>query len=429
MISLGLLCIFILFAGLMFLRKIPALLALPAMAISIGWLSQVSPIYLLNHIIAGGATKLAPVYVAVFMGAMMGRVLLQTGIAESIIKKAAEFGGEKPLWVSFGLLFVTALLFTTLQGLGAIITVGSLVLPVMMSLGVPRKMAGTLFLLAYATGFVFNPILFTLYRELLQLPPGTALPSEVSQFATILIGLMSVLVVAYGFWAAKRSGEILYMKETPPLASVKQEVPTIALLTPLIPLILYFGFHAVGYSIDFIATFLVGSLYGILTTQWRNLSSLLTSSAIKGLEDGAPAALLMMGIGMLLNALQLPQIKSALEPLILALPWEHSWFYVAFFGLLSPLALYRGPLNIFGIGIGLFSILFGASVLPPLALLAAVMCIVQVQNVGDPTNTHNVWIANFVGVRVEDFTRNTLLPMMLFCLFSLCLAAYLFFVP
>lgn len=428
MISLGLLFIFILFAGLMFLRKIPALLALPAMAISIGILGQASPTHLLNHIVASGATKLAPVYVAVFMGAMMGRVLMQTGIAESIIKKAAEFGGEKPLWVSFGLLLVTAVLFTTLQGLGAIITVGSLVLPVMMSLGIPRKMAGTLFLLAYATGFVFNPILFTLYRELLQLPPGAALPTEVSQFATVLIGLMSLLVIGYGFWAAKRSGEILFMKE-PSIPTPKPDVPAFALLTPVIPLLLYFGFHAFGYNLDFIATFLVGSVYGIVTTNWRKLAPLLTSSAIKGMEDGAPAALLMMGIGMLLNSLQLPEIKSALEPLMLSLPWQSAVFYVAFFGLLSPLALYRGPLNIFGIGIGLFSILFGAAVLPPLALLAAIMCIVQVQNVGDPTNTHNVWVANFVGVRVEDFTRATLVPMVIFCVLSLSIAALFFFVP
>lgn len=426
MISFGLLIIFLVFAGLMFLRKIPALLALPAMAISIGLLSQVAPTYLLNHIIAGGATKLAPVYIAVFMGAMMGRVLMQTGIAESIIKKAAEFGGEKPLWVSFGLLLVTALLFTTLQGLGAIITVGSLVLPVMMSLGIPRKMAGTLFLLAYATGFVFNPILFTLYRELLQIPAGQSLPSEVTQFALLLMGLMAVLVVGYGFWAAKKSGEILYMKAPVTTQSAK-DVPALALLTPVVPLLLYFGFQALGYSVDFIATFILGSIYGILTTNWRKMASLLSSSAIKGVEDGAPAALLMMGIGMLLNALQLPEIKAALEPLMLIMPWHSVLFYIAFFGLLSPLALYRGPLNIFGIGIGLFSILFGAHVLPPLASLAAVMCIVQVQNVGDPTNTHNVWVANFVGIRVEDFTRATLLPMVIFCLIGLGIAALLFF--
>jgi hypothetical protein len=44
-------------------------------------------------------------------------------------------------------------------------------------------------------------------------------------------------------------------------------------------------------------------------------------------------------------------------------------------------------------------------VLPPVALVAAVMAVVQVQNVCDPTNTQNVWVANFTGVGVERITR------------------------
>ncbi len=36
------------------------------------------------------------------------------------------------------------------------------------------------------------------------------------------------------------------------------------------------------------------------------------------------------------------------------------------------------------------------------------MAVVQVQNVCDPTNTQNVWVANFTGVRVERITRLTL---------------------
>ena len=169
MIAIALLFIFVVFASLMFTRKMPALLALPSMAILIAFLAHLPINDILNNIIGQGAVKLAPVYVAVFMGAMMGRVMMQTGIAEEIIKRAAEFGGERPLIVAFGLMGVTAILFTTLQGLGAIITLGSLVLPIMMSLGIPRKLAGTLFLLAFGTGFIFNPILFALYRQLLQL--------------------------------------------------------------------------------------------------------------------------------------------------------------------------------------------------------------------------------------------------------------------
>jgi len=428
MIPIGLILIFAIFAVLMFTRKVPALLALPAMAILIAALAKLSPVEILNTIIAQGSVKLAAVYVAVFAGAMMGRVMIQTGIAEEIIKRAAEFGGDKPLMVAFGLMIVTAVLFTTLQGLGAIITVGSLVLPIMMSLGIPRKMAGTLFLLAFATGFIFNPILFTLYRQLLALKDDQLLPTEVSNFAFILLGLMVLMVIIYAIITAKRSGEVLLMSaiSTEDLLKRAKRVPLIALLTPFVPLVLFFGFNYFGLKLDFIAAFIIGSLFAVLLVDWRSSIKTLTASAIKGIEDGAPAAILMMGIGMLLNALNLPVIKTSLEPLIRALPFDSPVFYVAFFGLLSPLALYRGPLNIFGIGIGLFTIMFGIGVLPAIALLAAIMCVVQVQNVCDPTNTHNVWIANFTGVRVEELTKETIIPIVLVCIIGLIISALLF---
>ena len=49
-----------------------------------------------------------------------------------------------------------------------------------------------------------------------------------------------------------------------------------------------------------------------------------------------------------------------------------------------------------------------AHVLPPVVLVAAIMAVVQVQNVCDPTNTANVWIANFTGVPIDAITKRTL---------------------
>lgn len=430
MLGFLILLIFAVFAALMFTRRMPALLALPAMAIATAALVKLPFISILNDIIAGGTTKLAAVYGAVFAGAMMGRVMLQTGIAEAIIKRAAEFGGDKPIVVAFALMIVTAILFTTLQGLGAIITVGSLVLPILMSLGLPRRLAGTLFLLAFGTGFIFNPILFTLYRQLLKVEPDKPLPPEVTSFAFALLAVMVVTVVVYSLIAAKRSGEVLFWavetKEEFLEKNFRRDVPLVSLLTPIIPLVLFFGFNYFGIKIDFIPAFIIGSLFGVLTTQPKLAIKNLSAAAIRGIEDGAPAAILMMGIGMLLNALSLPDVKAALEPMIKALPVQSAVSYVLFFGLLSPLALYRGPLNIFGVGIGIFSIMFGAGILPALAILAAIMSIVQVQNVCDPTNTHNVWIANFTGTSVEELTKQTLLPMMIVCIVGLIIAAFMF---
>ena len=410
----------------MFTRRVPALLAVPMMAILTAATVGLPFNSILNDVISAGVVRLAPAYVAVFAGAMLGRVMMQTGIAEAIIKRAAEFGGDKPLVVAFALMIATAVLFTTLTGLGAIIMVGSLVLPIMMSLGLHRKLVAVLFLLAFATGFIFNIALIKLYREFLQIAPEAPLPAEIVYFAFGLLGVMSVVVVSYALVSSRRFGEIsLFAVKTKDELlegiSTDKRVTVISFLTPFVPLVLYFFF---GWKE--VPAFLGGALFGLLTTQPTRAIQNLTASLVRGLEDGAPAAILMMGIGMLLNALKLPAVEAALKPIVTAIPLNSVWSYVLFFGFLSPLALYRGPLNVFGVGIGVYSLMFTLGVLPPLALLAAVMSVTQVQNVCDPTNTHNVWIANFTGVRVEEMTRETLIPMMLVCIGGLILGAIMF---
>lgn len=428
MTAILIIAIFVVFAILMFTRKMPALLAVPAMAVLIALAVKTPFAEILNGVISAGAVKLAPAYVAVFAGAMLGRVMMQTGIAEGIIKRAAEFGGDKPLVVALGLMAVTAVLFTSLTGLGAIIMVGSLVLPIMMSLGVPRKLAGTFFLLAFATGFIFNISLLRFYREILQVAQDAPLPPEILRFQILLLAVMVAGVVVYTLIASKRSPEMSFMTLESKDEIVKKVdtkgAPLISFLTPVIPLALYFGFNQMGWKE--IPSFLAGSLFGVLVTQPKRAIQNLVSSMIKGLEDGAPAAILMMGIGMLINALQLPAVKSALEPVIKAMPLGSPVSFVLFFVVLSPLALYRGPFNLFGLGAGFFALIAASGILPAIAVLAAAMAMVQVQNVCDPTNTHNVWVANFVGVPVEDLTKSTILTMVLVCLGALLIAARMF---
>ena len=94
MTGILILLIFAIFAALMFTRKMPALLAVPLMAIAVAALVGHPFNSILKDIISDGVVKLAPAYVAVFAGAMLGRIMMQTGIAEGIIKRAAEFGGQ-----------------------------------------------------------------------------------------------------------------------------------------------------------------------------------------------------------------------------------------------------------------------------------------------------------------------------------------------
>lgn len=74
---------------------------------------------------------------ATIFGAWLGQLMNKTGVTENIIKKSAELGGDRPLVVTLIMVVATAVLFTTLSGLGSIIMVGSIVLPILISVGVP----------------------------------------------------------------------------------------------------------------------------------------------------------------------------------------------------------------------------------------------------------------------------------------------------
>jgi hypothetical protein len=391
------LAIFAAAAGLMYARLLPALLAVPLMALGIAAVAGAGAAGLETTIV-DGTTKLAPVIVTVIFGALLSRVTLATGIAETIVTYAAEFGGDRPALLALALSAAVAVLFTSLTGLGAIIMVGSIVLPIMMTIGVPRKTAATLFMLAFALGFIFNIAQWTFYTKTFGVERAQMQPFA---YALAAIDLAALVLFAAVRFRATRGSAMWALAPDEPLA--RKRAPLYALATPVLPIVFYFFLGASP-----IVAFALAACYGILAAAPSRAVETFVAAAIRGVEDVAPAIVLFMGIGMLLVATGLPSVRASLSPLVSAIA-PRSWLgYVVLFGLFSPLSLYRGPLNPFGVGIAVYTVLAGLSVLPAVTLVAAIMAVVQVQNVCDPTNTQNVWVANFTGVRTGAITKATL---------------------
>jgi H+/gluconate symporter-like permease len=390
------LVVFAVFAVLMYRRLIPAIVAIPCMAILMSVVAGVPPSKL-GEIVTNGAAQLAPVYAAVIFGALLGRVTVDTGIARAIVDFAAEYGGEEPLVLSLMLCAVVALLFVSLSGLGGIIMVGSIVLPIMMTAGVPRTIAATLFLMGFALGYIFNIANWTFYTQYFGVSQG-----ELVRYAILLAILDAVALIVYATVSFRRDrGYATWAVRA--AEEERPRVPAVALVTPVLPLLLYFALH-IGAA----PAFLLSAVFGVLVTQPAKAVQRLVAAAIRGVEDVAPAVLLFMGIGILLVATNEPQFAAALQPLVGGSWIRNPIAFVLLFGVASPLVLYRGPLNPFGVGIAIFTALLTAGVLPPVVLVAAIMAVVQVQNVCDPTNTANVWIANFTGVPIDAITKRTL---------------------
>ncbi len=415
-VAAAVLAVFLAMAVLMYLNRLPALIALPIMAVAIALVARV-PWRDLATIISSGSIRLHLWYTTAILGAILAEIVSKTGVAEKMVKTAAELGGDRPLALSLLLTAVVALLFTTLGGLGAVIMVATIVFPVLLALGVSQLAVGGLFLLGMSLGGILNLTNWQFYITELKLPTSLIL-----SFALPMVGLMAVTTIVFAvvelrpsrmrkYWAPGRAGE--------PQARVPAlPVPWYALLTPVVPLLPVVGFGVYNlaarpekpFDFPIITAMVIGITYGLLTAPRpaQGRVQLLARSAIAGIGSVAPAVALMIGIGMLLESVTHPSVQAHIQPVLAHVLPSTPLRYVITFAVLAPLALYRGPLNLYGMGSGLARMMADFKGLGAPGVMAALLSVGQLQGVCDPTNTHNVWIANYLGVDVQQILRRTI---------------------
>lgn len=351
---------------------------------------------LLKVVIGEGSLRLHEAYTLALFGGMLAIFVRKKGIAEAIIRIAAELAGDRPMIVAIIMMLVTAVLFITLGGLGAVIMVGSIIFPIMLSLGTPPLVAAGVMLIGVCAGGSIAPANWVFYQNTIGVP--TEMTKE---FALKLAGIYIVIGLVFIILGLRRKNRQYYWAaEIPSEPVVKSKVGILAMLTPLVPIILVLLF-----KVPFFAAFLAGLIWGLVTTWEKGAIKSFTQAMFEGAESVLPAVLLMIGIGMVLKSVTLDTVKAYLQPLLSSIIPNSRWAYLAVFSVLAPLALYRGPLNVWGMGSGLAGIMLATGTLPPPAIMGLFVSVGAIQGVCDPTNTHNVWIASYLGVDVITITK------------------------
>ena len=418
------LAVFIVCAALMFTRKLPALLALPLMAIVIALLPAYrAPLSAVALVFGTGPTRLAGAMSNAVFGAILAHVVAQCGIAQSLVRRASELAGDRPIFVALLMMAATAFAFLAIGGLGAVIMVGTLVLPVMLGVGIRPLHAASIFLFGISIGGIWNVAGWGFYQDVLKVPIAT-----VASFSTLGGVTLSVAAIAYVLVYA-RSHRTTWSAQGPP-ESGPASPPALSLLTPVLPVLLILAFKSAGWlsggklaaqTLDINAALTVGSIYGIMTTRPRELLQLLTGAITEGIRSVAPVLGLMIGVGMVITALMSEPVAIVMRPALQAMVPHSRWGYVLFFGLLSPLALYRGPLNLYGLGAGIGAAL--TTIFAPHLVVGALISTGMVQGVSDPTNTMNVWTGGFLKTDVNDILKATLPFVMAAAIVALTLIA------
>lgn len=422
--AIGILLVFLVFVGLMMTRKLPTILALPLMAVLFALIAGVpfmsddpETATIAKTILADGSMRLSGAIAGLVFGAWFGQVLNKVGITKSIIRKAAELAGDKPVLIAVLFFATGSIIFSTASGLGMVILVGTIVIPIMLTAGISQFVASIVVLSSVGVGVLFNVSNWAVYVDVLGLSVA-AIADYTLVAALPLIFISLAMIVFY----IKKDGKGRRAWAMPKATGGEgKKVPTIALISPIVPVVLVFAF-----KIDIVPAVVIGALVTILLTLPKRPIHVLSSALVEGIQDVAGAMALMIGIGILLNSVMAPQVSSLISPLIEAVLPTSPIMYILFFTLLSPLAIYRGPLNVWGLGSGIAA-LFVSAGMTPIAAMLALRVVSNVQAVSDPTNSHNVWVADFTKSDINEILKKTLPWMMVAVLVSMVIGAFMVF--
>ena len=499
--SSGILFLFIVIASLIATRKLPAMIALPLMAVGIGFCAGI-PIYdytevqngtnvikqgILTAIIEGnpkegkGMFMLSLPIIYSLLGGMFARFINDAKIAERLIKYAAEFGGEDPFFISIMMSAVTALVFTAIGGLPAVIMLGTIMFPILLSLGISPVVCGSLLVLAFPVGTALAPMNWANSAALYGIDQSLSRSYFVSwgalQFAVLLIFLVieflrmkrtnvtltsmakSTFLVVFSILILAFIGKFEMLKHFIPSAAASvidnavyirekifrfSQIAVTALLlfgilhtqwrylqtgklttqwnllTPLLPLILIL---MLGFDKAYGAAFIASMGYGFLTTPGDRSIQRLGKTIMAGIGDIAAPVVLMLGIGMLVSAATHPITNDILTPVFARVipDTNNAYKYVLFFAFFSPFALYRGPLNEWGLGVGVARIL--QSFMPAPATMGAIKAVGLLQ---DPTTTQNIWVCGYLKLDINAILFKLLPYSFALVVTSLMLSAWLF---
>ncbi|WP_328883543.1 transporter [Streptomyces sp. NBC_00299] len=415
--------------GLMLTRRLPTAFALVLLAVVIAFLAG-APLTgensVLDTVLQEGAPALAATMIAIILGSWLGKLLDETGIAGTLVRKIVEFGGDRPTVVALGVLAVSALVGTVTGSAPAAMLAGIIGIPAMIAVGVPKVTAAGTVLMGIAVGIPFELPVWQFFSTALELPIPTVRGFMVKLFPFALVAALAFVLVETRRRGTEHAWSLKSLDSSGSSGAKSRsrraelgDAPWYALLAPAVPLVL-----ALGFELAIIPSLLAGVLYALVTTTRPGaMNKRLLRTLYGGFEVAAPPIVLFVAIGILLAAVKLPGAVDALEPLVKAVSPQNPVLFVLVFTLLVPLCLYRGPLNVFGLGAGIAGVLIATGIYPAAAVLGMTTSYNQVFGVADPTSTQTVWSAQYAGVTPQQVMVRTLPYVWAVALGGLCVTA------
>lgn len=358
-------------------------------------------------IFQAGPEGFGPTAVNIIFGSWFGRILLETGIARTIIRKAVELGGDKPALTCVLLCVVVTGIFTTAYGAGAVVAIGVIVFPIMLSLGISKSLATASYAMSVGCGLYLNSSLLTQAAGTMALGEEkyNPLSPEWYRFAGIALAIHLIFVIIMVVLGVRKEQKV-HAWAAAAGASSSENVSMIACITPLLPV-----FFAIAFGFSSIVAIIVAVIWALFFTKnlknWDGIAKIVEKTFYDGVSDVGLTLGFLLFLQMFIKAAG--SCKDLLAPIVSPILPSNLFLLFLVFGLLGFLALFRGPTTIWGAGTATFAILAGTG-LYPLAILYPLFYIpcCTITTSICPTQSWNMWAIGYNKVSVKDFLRQVL---------------------
>ena len=362
----------------------------------------------LTHIYTTGPAEYAKsILVNVFFGAFFGRVLVDSGIAATLIRKVVELGGDKPRITMSLLCIVTAVIFMSMTGIGPVISIAVIVLPILMSLGISVPVALFSFMGSIMAGIFANIVNFKQYQTIYAgFNPAAESYTYNDYFQIGMIGMIVSLVVVLTVANISMNKKKRYAMaaNVPAEGGDAPMISWLAVLLPVLGVVLLDLSIILGFILAGIwALLFTGKLRGGYKEICRQFAKLFTDGAV----DVAPMVGFLMTLAMFNNsaAYASPYFSAIFgdwipqSPLVLAIV----------FAILTPLGFFRGPMNLVDSGSAILAVVLAVNPTMSPAFLFPLFAITTIapQHL-DITQSWVAWGLGYTKVTSREYMKKSI---------------------
>lgn len=352
-----------------------------------------------QKVIAEPALNYGPTIIYIVFGSWFGRVLVDSGIAGSISAQTERVGRKAPIFATILVVLVTALIFSSAYGVGSVIAIGVILIPILLSIGVPKKVAIPAFTMAIGAPMYINEVLFNQIKAFF---PSVSFSGKYLIFGLAAMGVQLLGVIVFILLNSKsiKNGEIETIDDSK--QATFQKTHPITFIIPVLPVALNMFFHW-----DAIPALLLATIIALLLTgqmkSYKGLVAFINKTVSQAINDISGLIIFLMALVMFAGAatMNVPHFKSMIEvilpssPLVLAIA----------IGILAPLALFRGPLHVWGAGAATAAVLAATGTFQPIFLLPLLYTASIMAVSIDLTQSWNTWALTYSKLETKEYLK------------------------